>query len=294
MPATTKIIGPARGALMTVIDTCELGRPVHVLDRFCEVLHADLAAAVESLFATRTTPGFQLGRIEHSRRVHPHRPLRWFLFDTAAGRLGFSIDRQAALALLARRLGMSNWSQLDQETLQRSETATEQRLAAQVGKRLVQCLSARLLSGLQERAATDTGPAVLDTERHGFGSPTDAQALFLGCDLLDAQGRPMGRLNWVLEDCALDALLRALAPPRRKPAKKPIDPTTLRRQLPMLLDVRLLEKPLSLGDVMALRPGSVLPVDLGLATVRIQDSPVLRASVVEHGGKLCLTSLQEV
>lgn len=62
----------------------------------------------------------------------------------------------------------------------------------------------------------------------------------------------------------------------------------------MLLDVRLLEKPLSLGDVTALRPGSVLPVDLGLATVRIQDSPVFKASVVEHGGKLCLTSLQEV
>lgn len=293
MPATTKIIAPARGALMTVIDTCELGRPVHVLDRFCDILHADLAIAVESLFATRTGPGFQLGRIEHSRRVHPHKPLRWFLFNTATGRLGFSIDRQAALALLARRLGMGNWSQLEHESLQRSETATEQRLAAQVGKRLVQCLSARLLSGLQERA-TDAGAAVLDTERHGFGSPTDAQALFLGCDLLDAQGSPMGRLNWMLEDSALDALLRALAPPRRKPAKKPADPTTLRRQLPMLLDVRLLEKPLSLGDILALRPGSVLPVDLGLATVRIQDSPVFKASVVEHGGKLCLTSLQEV
>lgn len=293
MPATTKIIGPARGALMTVIDTCELGRPVHVLDRFCEILHADLATALESLFATRAGPGFQLGRIHHSRRVQPHKPLRWFLFNTAAGRLGFSIDRPAALALLTRRLGMSNGSPLEQETLQRSETATEQRLAAQVGRCLVQRLSARLVSGLQERAA-DTAPAVPDAERHGFGSPTDAQALFLGCDLLDAQGHPMGRLNWVLEDSALDALLRALAPPRRKPAKKPIDPTTLRRQLPMLLDVRLLEKPLSLGDVMALRPGSVLPVDLGLATVRIQDSPVFKASVVEHSGKLCLTSLQEV
>lgn len=293
MPATTKIIGPARGALMTVIDTCELGRPVHVLDRFCEILRADLAMAVDSLFATRTGPGFQLGRIEHSRRVQPHRPLRWFLFHTGAGRLGFSIDRPAALALLSRRLGMNNASQLEQETLQRSETATEQRLAAQVGQRLVQCLCARLLCGLQDRP-TDTAAAVPDTERHGFGSPTDAQALFLGCDLLDAQGQALGRLNWVLEDGALEALLRALAPPRRKPAKKPIDPTTLRRQLPMRLDVRLLEKPLSLGDVMALRPGSVLPVDLGLATVRIQDSPVFKASVVEHGGKLCLTSLQEV
>jgi len=293
MPATTKIIAPARGALMTVIDTFELGRPVHVLDRFCEILHADLTVAVESLFATRTGPGFQLGRIEHSRRVQPHRPLRWFLFNAEAGRLGFAIDRQATLALLARRLGMNNWSQLEQETLQRSETATEQRLAAQVGKQLVHCLCARLLGGLQERATPATAP-VLDTERHGFGSPADAQALFLGCDLLDAQGRPMGRLNWMLEDSALDALLRALAPPRRKPAKKPVDPATLRRQLPMLLDVRLLEKPLSLGEVMALRPGSVLPVDLALATVRIQDSPVFKASVVEHGGKLCLTSLQEV
>lgn len=293
MPATTKIIAPARGALMTVIDPCELGRPVHVLDRFCEILHADLAAAVESLFATRTGPGFQLGRIEHSRQVQPHRPLRWFLFHTAVGRLGFAIDRQATLALLARRLGMANWSQLEQETLQRAETATEQRLAAQVGKQLVQSLCARLLSGLQERAAQAPAP-VLDTERHGFGSPADAQVLFLGCDLLDAQGRAMGRLNWVLEDGALDALLRTLAPPRRKPAKKPTDPSTLRRQLPMRLDVRLIEKPLSLGEVMALRPGSVLPVDLGLATVRIQDSPVFKASVVEHGGKLCLTSLQEV
>lgn len=293
MPATTKIIAPARGALMTVIDTCELGRPVHVLDRFCEILHADLTAAVESLFATRTGPGFQLGRIEHARQVQPHRPLRWFLFNAAVGRLGFAIDRQATLALLARRLGMANWSQLEQETLQRAETATEQRLAAQVGKQLVQSLCARLSSGLQERA-TLAEPPVFDTERHGFGSPADAQALFLGCDLLDAQGRPMGRLNWVLEDGALDALLRALAPPRRKPAKKPADPATLRRQLPMLLDVRLLEKPMSLGEVMALRPGSVLPIDLGPATVRIQDSPVFKASVVEHGGKLCLTSLQEV
>lgn len=294
MPAaTTKIIAPARGALMTVIDTCELGRPVHVLDRFCEFLHADLTAAVESLFSTRAGPGFQLGRIEHSRRVTPHKPLRWFLFNASAGRVGFSIERRAALALLARRLGMSNWSQLEEDTLQRSETATEQRLATQVGKHLVQCLSARLLCGLQERA-TDTTAAFLDTERHGFGSAADTQALFLGCDLLDAQGQSIGRLNWVLEDDTLDALLRALAPARRKPAKKPTDPTTLRRQLPMLLDVRLLEKQLSLGDVMALKPGSVLPVDLSLATVRIQDSPVFKASVVEHGGKLCLTSLQEV
>jgi len=288
-----KIIGPARGALMTVIDTCELGRPMHILDRFCDLVKDDLSAALESLFTARGGPRFQLGPIKHSRKVSPHQPLRWYLFDVSAGRVGFSIERRPAMALLARRLGMNNWSEIEQDTLQRAETATEKRLAAQVGKHLVQTLSRRLLSGLQERATDDT-PAVLESERFGYGSPTDLQALFLGCDLLDADGQSVGRMNWVLEDSAMDALLRALAPVPRKPARKPAEPVELRKQLPMLLDVRLLEQQLSLADVMSLRPGSVLPVDINLATIRIQDSPVFKASVVEHGGKLCLTSLQEV
>ena len=56
----------------------------------------------------------------------------------------------------------------------------------------------------------------------------------------------------------------------------------------------LAQKTLPLGELLGLRPGDVLPIPLESATVRIQDKPVLKALVVEHKGRLCLTQLQEV
>jgi hypothetical protein len=71
--ASAEIIPPARGALTMVVDTCELGRPVHVLDRFCELVHDDLPQAVDGLFTARGGPTFKLGRIENARNIHTRR-----------------------------------------------------------------------------------------------------------------------------------------------------------------------------------------------------------------------------
>jgi len=56
---------------------------------------------------------------------------------------------------------------------------------------------------------------------------------------------------------------------------------------------RLVERPLTLGELMDLHEGDVIPVSLGLADVLVDGAPLMRAAVAEHKGKLCLTSFED-
>src|SRR5690606_20048729 len=90
-------------------------------------------------------------------------------------------------------------------------------------------------------------------------------------------------------------LLQALTPNRDRSRQKQMTASKpFPARLQLTLRARLLEKEVSLGTLLDLRPGDVLPISLGDADVLIDDSRLFTASVAEHHGKLCLTSLADV
>lgn len=287
------IISPTLGAAMPVLNPCELGRPVHLLGRLCQRAHTDLSSALDTHFAPRQGPRLCLGELEHLRTSTALREARWIAFDTPIGRIGFAAERPVVLALLACRHGLEDWHVPDLAVLALPETATEHRLATQLGQRLVGVLVTRLLAGLNETASE---PPVVTPQpvRPGAGAPLGERAWQLHAALGLQGGEVMGQLRWALDSAAVDHLLRRLAPQRRARGTPLADAATLRQRLPLQLLARLVEKRLPLGDVLDLRPGHVLPIDIHHARVRIQDTPVFNAALVEHKGKLCLTAFQEV
>jgi flagellar motor switch protein FliM len=91
-------------------------------------------------------------------------------------------------------------------------------------------------------------------------------------------------------------LLRNLAPARGARAGRPAAPPAppLVERVRVTLTGRLVRKEMQLGDVLALRPGAVVPVSLGMADVMIGESRLFTAAVAEHKGKLCLTSFEDL
>src|SRR5690606_3546954 len=90
-------------------------------------------------------------------------------------------------------------------------------------------------------------------------------------------------------------LLQALTPNRERSRQKQLAATKpFPARLQLTLRARLLEKEVSLGTLLDLQPGAVLPISLGDADVLIGDSRLFTATVAEHHGKLCLTSLTDV
>jgi len=78
----------------------------------------------------------------------------------------------------------------------------------------------------------------------------------------------------------------------RKPQQLP-QAAELPRQLTLTLKARLLEQTLPLGELLDLRPGTVLPVRLKATEVLVDGSRLFTAAVAEHQGKLCLTSFAD-
>ncbi len=286
------VVAPAQGAAMPVINACELGRPVHLLGLLCQRGHEDMSAILDLYFAARQGPRLRLGELSHRRTSSPLREARWIAFDTPLGRIGFAAERPVVLALLASRHGLENWHEPDLSILALPETATEHRLAGQLGLRLMRALVARLQAGLDE---PDSVPPVITAlaTRPGHTAPLGERAWQLHTTLGLQGGDVLGQLRFALEHSVVEQLLRRLAPRRHSRAPRLATGPALRQQLPLALHARLLEKRLPLGDVLDLRPGHVLPVDLNHASVRVLDTPLLNARVVEHKGKLCLTAFQE-
>ncbi len=289
MGHASHILPPAAGARLSALDPCELGRPIHALDSLFQLTQQDLDHGLATAFPGRVGAPVRLGGVSHGRSAPVETPLRWASYRSHLGRSACAIERSALTALLARRYGSTDWA-LGARCVPALETATEQRLAAQLGQVLTEALVHRIGGG--PAAEGDPAPR-LEQNLSSARCPINGPVMFLWAQVL-AGAAPLGLVVFALDSDTLAAALRQLAPTRRQGAARPADSAALRRALPLRLDVRLAQKTLPLGELLGLRPGDVLPIPLESATVRIQDKPVLKALVVEHKGRLCLTQLQEV
>jgi flagellar motor switch protein FliM len=122
------------------------------------------------------------------------------------------------------------------------------------------------------------------------GVPADGTWLFKAA-VYGPDDSLAGHLLFSLDEECMAGLLGRLAPER--PAAAASEPVALEHALQLQIHARLLRKTVPLGHIMDLRPGRVIPVNLSDADVLIQDSVLFRATVVEHKGKLCLTSFSE-
>ena len=118
-------------------------------------------------------------------------------------------------------------------------------------------------------------------------------AIHFGGEQSARQRNVGGHLLLKISAAWMNRLLQALAPNRERQrqltATKPFP-----ARLQLTLRARLLEKEVSLATLLDLRLGDVLPISVGDADVLIGDSRLFTASVAEHHGKLCLTSLADV
>ncbi len=291
MSFTPHILSPAAGARLPALDPCELGRPIHALDSLFQLTQQDLDQGLAAAFPGRVGAPVRLGGMSHGRSNPIETPLRWATWRGALGRSAFGIERSALTALLARRYGSADW-ELGARCVPPQETATEQRLAAQLGQVLTQAL-VRRIAGPPDAGDGGEEPALtLEQNLPLARCPISGPTMFLWAQVL-AGSAPLGLVVFALDSDTLAAALRQLAPARRQSGARPPDGASLRRALPLRLDVRLAQKTMPLGELIGLKPGDVLPITLETATVRIQDKPVLKALVVENKGRLCLTNLQE-
>lgn len=277
-----------------VLDPRTLGRPVHLLGKYTEHLHRDLAELFEVWFNRRYRAQFEIGALtfEQAATAHSH---RWLNFSADIGSIAFCADRNVLLCILAYRYGvppsemqvpadLNEWNQ--------RETATEQRLAGRLGRQLVSAAAAAI-----EALQPDATAAYPTIEFTPNPAAIGDGAWTLRVAVTERAHRIEGTLRFRFDDQWIARLMRGLAPKRERtslegatrPHAQPL-PARLR----LALDARLIEKPIDLGTLLDLRVGDVIPVTLASTDVLIGDSRLFTASIAEHKGKLCLTCFEDV
>lgn len=288
------------------LDPRTLGRPVHLLSRFTERVHRELNGIFQARINRRYGARFEITRVSVERAAHgrfAEDSRRWLTFAVGEHPVAFAIDRSILLCLLGYRYGSLPVSdpaappEPMADTAAVPETATEERLAGSLGRQLLAAIGASLEaletghagprpSAYQRPPDNESVPA----PQHPPAIPKDAW--ILAANILEHDGRLEGTLWFQLDEAWMSRLLRALAPARRRAALP--DPAALPAHLRLTLTARLIEKPITLGALLDLRVGDVIPTTLGNADVLIDDSRLFTASIAEHKGKLCLTSFEDM
>jgi flagellar motor switch protein FliM len=120
----------------------------------------------------------------------------------------------------------------------------------------------------------------------------------LEVNIVERARKTEGALRILLDEAWSNSLLQALAPVRKRAAHptggNPVTAKSIGAQLQVTLIARLLEKRVTVGTLLDMRPGDVIPVSLRTSDVLIGDSRLFRAAVAEHRGKLWLTSFENV
>jgi len=272
-----------------------LGRPVHLLPRVTEGLRDALQRSLCQPWNRRYRTRYELRSVALQPLNQPgvDLPGRWLRTQGPLGPLACQIDRSLVLSLMARRLGLAGpQPAAEQDPSTATEERLQQALALQLCGQSVQLLA---------QAARGDGPGepvptpALAPLQTGAGIHLEADGWIMELRLWDAEAQPPAEMSMRL---ALDGgyvapVLRHLAGPARTPrAAQQAQP--LPRRLVLKLQARLLEQELPLGQVLDLRPGSLIPVRLADATILVDGSPLMQAAVAEHQGKLCLTSFEDL
>ncbi|HEY5757918.1 MAG TPA: FliM/FliN family flagellar motor switch protein [Steroidobacter sp.] len=282
----------------TVIDPRTMGRPVHLLGGFANQLRDDFADFLRARLNRRYKANFQIDAI--SFVAAPADSQRWLSYGANDGRIHFAIERPLLLCLLRYRYGsampevsaaVDNNTSSHTPIVDEPETATEERLGTMLGQQLAEIVVRRIESAQRGRAKA---PAEVTFTESGLQSTGEGEWL-LRLALSETRYSVSGNLLLKISAAWMNRLLQAMAPSRERSRQKQMTATKpFPARLQLTLRARMLEKEVSLGTLLDLRLGDVLPISVGDADVLIGDSRLFTASVAEHHGKLCLTSLADV
>lgn len=271
------------------VDPLSLGRPLHLLDRFTTLARDDLDEAFRGSLNRRYRAQFEVSDVSLVPVDDLVERCRWNGYAHERGRIDFALDRQLLLCALDYRYGAppaAPGACRDEAPV----TATEERLAALLGRRFVGVLVDRL----EGRSPSHDGSA--HTGRLLADATTVLRRQGAWALRVSVQERAQGiggSMCFLLEETWQRHLLQQLAPPRERQSE-PTAAQPFPRSLQLRLTARLLEKEIPLGRLLDLRAGDVIPVRLGPSDVLIDNSQVFTAQVVEHKGKLCLTAFEDV
>lgn len=274
-----------------VLDPRTLGRPVHLLNAFASQLREDLSELFRHNLNRRYQADFQVDgiSIDATGKIAP--PGRWLGYVTANGRMGCALDRTIVLSALAYRYGLiSDQAAAGTGPEETPETATEERLAAMLGRLLAGALATRIESGL---LALDGKISNLPDSALLGSIPAPRTACLIKATVRESIQGIEGNLYLALDDAWMAVLLRNLASTQRRRTSNTTHALPLPAQLNFKLVARLLQRDLMLGELLDLKVGDVIPVSMRAADVLIDDSRLMTATVAEHKGKLCLTSFED-
>ncbi|HET9641931.1 MAG TPA: FliM/FliN family flagellar motor C-terminal domain-containing protein [Burkholderiaceae bacterium] len=282
-------IVPSSTGLQT-LDSRTLGRPVHLLPRFCEELKLGLDVLLRTLLHRRHAAVFHVSSVTMSPFDDALNRRRWLTCDSSVGRLACSLDRRIVLAALAYRFGLMNQDQAALDDESSRETATEERLTVSLSQQLIRFVAERIdpqCPQLPQIGASDAQAALRDIV------PPRAGAWQICVRLHDVQRSSSSDLFLMLDARWAERLLTRLSPQQAPSLRKKGGGQPLAKRMQVRLNARLLQMELSLGDLLGLKVGALLPVSLGDTGVYVDDARLFTAVVAEHRGRLCLTSFQD-
>lgn len=276
-----------------VLDSCLLGRPVHLLHVFAAQLRDDLAATLRQPMSRRYWGNFQVDAVNLSRVDNEDSENRWLSFVAPAGVTGFALQRQVLLSVLNYRYGSPAAKAAAPDPALVRVTATEERLAVVLGQQLVAALHARIhknLQGFGKASSID-----LSAEIAAQSGVHPARGSWVATvTVSDVEAGLSGQIWFSLDKALMAEVLRGLLPERAQAKKALRSVRPLASRLQVTLEGRLVSKQVQLGALFDLRVGDVIPVSLSRTDVMLDDSRLFTAAVSEHKGKLCLTSFEDV
>lgn len=274
-----------------VLDPRTLGRPVHLLQLFAAQLRDDLASLFRVRLNRRYRADFQVDGVDIDTTGQSARPGRWLSHAFAGGRIGCALDRSLVLSALAYRYGLHGSGQ-EAYTVSTEvpETATEERLTAMLSQQLAETLAARIAAA--GHADDGEAPPPPASTQVGPTSPPRSACLITARVRESIHGIT-GNLHLAIDDAWLTQLLDQLSPAQRKRGKSSTYTPPLATCLHFKLEARLLQKELTLGELLDIRCGDVIPVSLRAADILVGDTRLFTATVAEHKGKLCLTTFED-
>lgn len=273
-----------------ILDPATLGRPIHLLRNFSALLKDELTETLRTAFNRRYRAHFEVADVSISQFDGELPQARWRTYGCPQGRIGFSVDRQLVLAILAYRYGATEKMPGEGDALP-PETASEERLAGNLGQTfsdlLVKCIEMR-----HGEAAADAEPVPPALAFMASGTPAYGKWIVKAV-IVETAFNMRGTLYLTLDESWLARLLHNLAPLREKRGDSLVKTPVAANQIPLMVVARLLEKEMQLADLLNMRVGEVIPISMRDADVLIDGSRLFTATVAENDGKLCLTCFED-
>ncbi|KWH08515.1 hypothetical protein WT59_22040 [Burkholderia territorii] len=296
-----------------------LGRPTHLLDAFGATLGQSLAQFFETHVGRLRGTALNVRNVSIETRAADMRALPWRRRLIGGATIAIHLERALLLTLLELRYGppaapavapRENDAATTDETsladapvtepptaaapagsaspptVAVSETSTERRLAQKLATDLAETMAACIVP----LSTLDDAKASVDTDTHPH--PLE---LFVSCEIEDSARGAVGMIGFALDAVWQQRLFAHLKSTMSRGAGIARNGTPLASQLRIRLTAQLMETEVPFGDLLRLRPGSILPVRLhAAARVLASGTQVFSATIAEHDGKLCLTSFDYV